>query len=176
MRAISTPSRMSNPHDVCIPSHTQANDGGAAAFHTVVYLPYFARADSPVGFDQIRTRAKIDFSAGDDLPPPRTAIPDTNLIGHCGAPEAQVPRQAQKSLPSPCSHTPSEAPSSAHCGPARRAQMCLRNDQAGSRGSADPLKAYGVEYHIGIVDEQERSSLPSHTRCRPRPAVPATQP
>ena len=41
--------------------------------------------------------------------------------------------------------------------------MCLRHGQAGSRGSADPLEAYGVEYLIGIVDEQVRSALPSHT-------------
>ena len=44
--------------------------------------------------------------------------------------------------------------------PARRAQMCLRHGQAGSRGSADPLEAYGAEYLIGIVDEQVRSALP----------------
>ena len=41
--------------------------------------------------------------------------------------------------------------------------MCLRHGQAGSRGSADPLDAYGVEYLIGIVDEQVRTALPLHT-------------
>ena len=41
--------------------------------------------------------------------------------------------------------------------------MCLRHGQAGSRGSADPLEAYGVEYLIGIVDEQVRTALPLHT-------------
>ena len=50
--------------------------------------------------------------------------------------------------------TPVEAPAPAHREPARRAQMCLRHGQAGSRGSADPLEAYGVEYHVGIFDEQ----------------------
>ena len=63
-------------------------------------------------------------------------------------------------LPPPCSHTPSEAPAPAHCEPARRAQMCLMHGQAGSRGSADPWKAYGAEYHVGIVDEQVCSALP----------------
>ena len=48
----------------------------------------------------------------------------------------------------------SEAPAPAHCEPARRAQMCLRHGQAGFRGSADPLKAYGAEYHVGIFVEQ----------------------
>ena len=50
--------------------------------------------------------------------------------------------------------TPVEAPAPAHCEPARRAQMCLRHGQAGFRGSADPLKAYGAEYHVGIFVEQ----------------------
>ena len=53
-----------------------------------------------------------------------------------------------------------QAPAPAHCEPARRAQMCLRHGQAGSRGSADPLEAYGAEYHVGIVDEQVCSTLP----------------
>ena len=66
-------------------------------------------------------------------------------------------------LPPLCSHTPSEAPAPAHCEPARRAQMCLRHGQAGSRGSADPLEACGAEYHIGIVDEQVCAALPLHT-------------
>ena len=63
-------------------------------------------------------------------------------------------------LPPPCSHTPSEAPAPAHCEPARRAQMCLRHGQTGCRGSADPLDACGVEYHVGIVDGQVGSALP----------------
>ena len=65
----------------------------------ILNLPYFARTDSPVGFGQIRVWAKIDFIAGEDLQPPRTAAPDTNLIGHCGAPKAQVRIRARKSLP-----------------------------------------------------------------------------
>ena len=59
-----------------------------------------------------------------------------------------------------CSHTPSEAPAPAHCELDRRAQMCLRHGQAGSRGSADPLEAYGAEYLFGIVDGQVSSALP----------------
>ena len=59
-----------------------------------------------------------------------------------------------------------QAPAPAHCEPARRAQMCLRHGQAGSRGSADPLEAYGVEYLIGIFDGQVGSSLRLHTLCK----------
>ena len=151
----------------------QANPGGAAAFHTVP-LNFQARG-SPVGFGLIRVWVKIDFIAGEDLPPPRTAAPDTNLIGHCGAPEAQVRPRARKSPPPPCPHTPSEAPASAHCELDRRAQVCLSHGQAGSRGSADPLEACGAEYHVGIVDGQVCSALPLATPCRPRAAAPATQ-
>ena len=83
------------------------------------------------------------------------------LTGGCGGAEGQVPSEARNPLcPSLLPHTPSEAPAPAHCEPARRAQMCLRHGQAGSRGSADPLEAYGAEYLIGIVDEQVRSALP----------------
>ena len=57
-------------------------------------------------------------------------------------------------LPPPCSHTPSEAPAPAHCELDRCAQMCLRHGQAGSRGLADPLYAYGANFLYGIFDEQ----------------------
>ena len=48
-------------------------------------------------------QVKIDFIAGEDFPRPRTAASDIILIGHCGAPEAQVPPRARKSSPPPCS-------------------------------------------------------------------------
>jgi hypothetical protein len=37
-------------------------------------------------------------------------------------------------------------------------------------GQPDPLEACGVEYHVGIVDEQVRCSLRLHTPCKPRHA------
>ena len=42
--------------------------------------------------------------------------------------------------------------------------------QVGSRGSADPLDAYGAEYHVGIVDKQVCFALPLAHPCKPRPA------
>lgn len=64
----------------------------------------------------------------------------------------------------------------AHCELAQRAQTCLKQGQPGSRGSAGPLEACGVDYLFGIFDRQVRSSSPLHTPCKPRPATPATQP
>ena len=112
-----------------------------------------------------------------DLPPPKTSSSDavrTGLPGRSGGFDDFLARNTLHPL---LPHRrPLQAPAPAHCEPARRAQMCLRHGQAGSRGSADPLEAYGVEYLIGIVDEQVRSALPLHTLCKPRPATPACDP